>query len=75
MEMLINLQQLNIRNTRWLKILIHLSKLKLQVLVGAMFHLSGLRMEDMGEAKNLYGSVSAVELKNVVDGREIVKER
>ncbi|KAK6777860.1 hypothetical protein RDI58_024578 [Solanum bulbocastanum] len=36
---------------------------------------NGLGMEDLGEAKNLYGSLSVVELQNVVDGREAVKAK
>ncbi|KAH0641111.1 hypothetical protein KY285_037697 [Solanum tuberosum] len=58
---------------------LHLSKLKsLHVLVGAKLLVSGcdgLRMEDLGEAHNLYGSVSVVELQNVVDRREVVKAK
>ncbi|KAH0746997.1 hypothetical protein KY285_008654 [Solanum tuberosum] len=76
MEKLINLRHLDISNTRLLKIPLHLSKLKsLQVLVGAKFLLSGLSMEDLGEAQNLYGSLSVVELENVVDRREAVKAK
>ncbi|KAH0747620.1 hypothetical protein KY285_009277 [Solanum tuberosum] len=76
MEKLINLHYLDIHNTSHLKIPLHLSKLKsLQVLVGAKFLLDGLRMEDLGEAQNLYGSLSVVELQNVVDRREAVKAK
>ncbi|KAH0777203.1 hypothetical protein KY290_008614 [Solanum tuberosum] len=65
-EKLINLRHLDISNTRVLKMPLYLSKLKrLQVLVGAKFLLGGSRMEDLGEAQNLYGSVSVVELQNV----------
>ncbi|XP_055834480.1 putative disease resistance RPP13-like protein 1 [Solanum dulcamara] len=75
MEKLINLCHLDISNTR-LKMPLHLSKLKrLQVLVGAKFLLSGLRMEDLGEVENLYGSLSVLELQNVVDRREALKAR
>ncbi|KAH0715707.1 hypothetical protein KY284_008612 [Solanum tuberosum] len=76
MEKLINLCHLDISNTCLLKMPLHLSKLKsLQVLVGAKFLLSGWRMEDLGEAQNLYGSLSVVELQNVVDRREAVKAK
>ncbi|KAH0716425.1 hypothetical protein KY284_009330 [Solanum tuberosum] len=76
MEKLINLHHLDISNSFRLKMPLHLSKLKsLQVLVGAKFLLSGWRMEDLGEAQNLYGSVSVVELENVVDRREAVKAK
>ncbi|XP_049379494.1 putative disease resistance protein At3g14460 [Solanum stenotomum] len=76
MEKLINLRHLDISNTRLLKMPLHLSKLKsLQVLVGAKFLLSGWGMEDLGEAQNLYGSLSVVELQNVVDRREAVKAK
>ncbi|KAH0715657.1 hypothetical protein KY284_008562 [Solanum tuberosum] len=65
-EKLINLRHLDISNTRVLKMPLYLSKLKsLQVLMGAKFLLGGSRMEDLGEAQNLYGSVSVVELQNV----------
>ncbi|KAK6776286.1 hypothetical protein RDI58_027287 [Solanum bulbocastanum] len=57
----------------------HLSKLKsLDVLVGAKFLISGcgsLRMEDLGELHNLYGSLSILELQNVVDRREALKAK
>lgn len=46
------------------------------MLVGAKFLLgghSGSRMEDLGELLNLYGSLSIVELQNVVDRREALK--
>ncbi|KAL3354673.1 hypothetical protein AABB24_019022 [Solanum stoloniferum] len=79
MEKLINLHQLDISNTCRLKMPLHLSKLKsLQVLVGAKFLVGGhggLRMEDLGEVHNLYGSLSVVELQNVVDRREAVKAK
>ncbi|WMV56194.1 hypothetical protein MTR67_049579 [Solanum verrucosum] len=76
MEKLINLRHLDISNTSLLKMPLHLSKLKsLQVLMGAKFLLGGWRMEDLGEAQNLYGSVSVVELQNVVDSREAVKAK
>ncbi|XP_049381048.1 putative disease resistance RPP13-like protein 1 [Solanum stenotomum] len=75
-EKLINLRHLDISNTWRLKTPLHLSKLKsLQVLMGAKFFLGGLRMEDLGEAQNLYGSLSVVELQNVVDKREAVKAK
>ncbi|KAM3302818.1 putative disease resistance RPP13-like protein 1 [Capsicum chacoense] len=78
MEKLINLRHLDISNTTFLlKWPLHLSKLKsLQVLVGAEFHLGGWwgwRMEDLGELHNLYGSLSILELQNVVDRREAQK--
>ncbi|KAH0716323.1 hypothetical protein KY284_009228 [Solanum tuberosum] len=61
MERLINLRHLDISNTSRLKMLLHLSKLKnLQVLAGAKLLLGsrgGLRMEDLGEVQNLYGSL------------------
>ncbi|KAL3325080.1 hypothetical protein AABB24_038933 [Solanum stoloniferum] len=76
MEKLINLRHLDISNTRLLKMPLHLSKLKsLQELVGAKFVVGGLRMEDLGEVHNLYGSLSVVELQNVVDRREAVKAK
>ncbi|KAL3325178.1 hypothetical protein AABB24_039111 [Solanum stoloniferum] len=76
MEKLINLSHLDISNTCLLKMPLHLIKLKsLQVLVGAKFLLGGLRMEDLGEAQNLYGSLSVLELQNVVDRREAVKAK
>ncbi|XP_015170790.1 putative disease resistance RPP13-like protein 1 [Solanum tuberosum] len=79
MEKLINLHHLDITNTRRLKMLLHLSKLKsLQVLVGAEFLVggsSGWRMEDLGEVHNLYGSLSVLELQNVVDKREALKAK
>ncbi|KAM3302867.1 putative disease resistance RPP13-like protein 1 [Capsicum chacoense] len=77
MEKLINLRYLDIRDTSRLKMPLHLSKLKsLQVLVGAEFLLGGpscWRMEDLGEAHYLYGSLSILELQNVVDRREAQK--
>ncbi|PHU03560.1 hypothetical protein BC332_28811 [Capsicum chinense] len=76
MEKLINLRHLDISNTSRLKMPLHLSKLKsLQVLVGAKFLLGGLRMADLGEAHNLYGSLSILELQNVVDRREALKAK
>nr|AAU90297.1 Putative disease resistance protein I2C-5, identical [Solanum demissum] len=76
MEKLINLRHLDISNTSLLKMPPYLSKLKsLQVLVGAKFLVGGWIMEDLGEAQNLYGSVSVVELQNVVDRREAVKAK
>ncbi|WMV55737.1 hypothetical protein MTR67_049122 [Solanum verrucosum] len=77
MEKLINLRHLDVSNTFSLKMLLHLSKLKsLQVLVGAKLLVGGhggLRMEDLGELHNLYGSLSILELQNVVDRREALK--
>ncbi|KAM3303123.1 putative disease resistance RPP13-like protein 1 [Capsicum chacoense] len=77
MENLINLRHLDISNTSHLKMPLHLSKLKsLQELVGANFLLGGRggwRMEDLGEAHYLYGSLSILELQNVVDRREALK--
>nr|AAB63274.1 resistance complex protein I2C-1 [Solanum lycopersicum] len=76
MEKLINLRHLDISNTRRLKMPLHLSRLKsLQVLVGAKFLVGGWRMEYLGEAHNLYGSLSILELENVVDRREAVKAK
>ncbi|KAH0715619.1 hypothetical protein KY284_008524 [Solanum tuberosum] len=79
MEKLINLRHLDISNTCRLKVPLHLSKLKsLQVLVGAKFLVGGRggsRMEDLGKVHNLYGSLSVVELQNVVDRREAVKAK
>ncbi|KAH0715843.1 hypothetical protein KY284_008748 [Solanum tuberosum] len=70
MEKLINLRHLDISEA-YLTTPLHLSKLKrLHVIVGANFILSGrggLRMEDLGEVHNLYGSLSILELQNVVD--------
>ncbi|KAG5578506.1 hypothetical protein H5410_058640 [Solanum commersonii] len=78
MEKLINLRHLDISKGRW-KTLPHPSKLKsLHVLVGAKFFLSGrggLRMEDLGEVHNLYGSLSILELQNVVDRTEAMKAK
>ncbi|WMV56122.1 hypothetical protein MTR67_049507 [Solanum verrucosum] len=58
---------------------LRLSKLKsLQVLVGAKLFIGGhggLRMEDLGEVENLYGSLSVLELQNVVDKREALKAK
>ncbi|KAH0715710.1 hypothetical protein KY284_008615 [Solanum tuberosum] len=76
MEKLINLRHLDISNTEWLKMPLHLSKLKsLQVLVGTKFLVGGLRMEALGEVHNLYGSLSVVQLQNVVDSGEAVKAK
>ncbi|KAF3632847.1 putative NEDD8-activating enzyme E1 regulatory subunit-like isoform X1 [Capsicum annuum] len=76
MENLINLCHLDISDTSLLKMPLHLSKLKsLQVLVGAKFLLGGWRMEDLGEASYLYGSLSVLELENVVDRREAQKAK
>ncbi|KAH0715594.1 hypothetical protein KY284_008499 [Solanum tuberosum] len=79
MEKLINLRHLDISNTSCLKMPPHLSKLKsLQVLAGAKFLIGGsggLRMEDLGEVHNLYGSLSVLELQNVVYKREAVKAK
>ncbi|XP_049380475.1 putative disease resistance RPP13-like protein 1 [Solanum stenotomum] len=79
MEKLINLRHLDITNTLRLKMPLHLSKLKsLQMLVGAKFLIGssgGLRMEDLGEVHNLYGSLSVLELQNVVDKREALKAK
>ncbi|KAH0715612.1 hypothetical protein KY284_008517 [Solanum tuberosum] len=79
MEKLINLRHLDISNTFRLKMPLHLSKLKsLQVLVGAKFLVGGrggLRMEDLGEVHNLYGSLSVQNLQNVVDRTEAVKAK
>ncbi|MCD7452577.1 hypothetical protein HAX54_017496 [Datura stramonium] len=77
MENLINLRHLDISNTSHLKMPLRLCKLKsLHVLVGAKFLLGGRggsRMEDLGEVHNLYGSLSILELQNVVDRREALK--
>ncbi|KAL3325046.1 hypothetical protein AABB24_038912 [Solanum stoloniferum] len=79
MEKLINLRHLDISNTPSWKMPPHLSKLKsLQVLVGAMFLIGGcdgLRMKDLGEVENLYGSLLVLELQNVVDKWEAVKAK
>ncbi|PHU04006.1 hypothetical protein BC332_29257 [Capsicum chinense] len=80
MEKLINLRHLDISNTTFhLKMPLHLSKLKsFQVLVGAEFLLGdpfGWRMEELGELHNLYGSLSILELQNVVDKREAQKAK
>nr|WHB10910.1 Rpi-amr16 [Solanum americanum] len=80
MQKLINLRHLDISSTsHHLKMPLHLSKLKsLQVLAGAKLLLGGLggsRMEDLGEAQNLYGSLSVLELQNVVDRREALKAK
>ncbi|XP_049379738.1 putative disease resistance RPP13-like protein 1 [Solanum stenotomum] len=76
MEKLISLRHLDISNTWVLNMPLHLSKLKsLQVLVGAKFLVGGLRMEDLGEVENLYGSLSVLELQNVVERCEAVKAK
>ncbi|KAK6776281.1 hypothetical protein RDI58_027282 [Solanum bulbocastanum] len=86
MEKLINLRHLDISYSSLLTNLRHLdisynslSKLKsLHVLVGAKFLLGGpggLSMEDLGKLNNLYGSLSILELQNVVDRREAVKAK
>ncbi|PHT61354.1 hypothetical protein T459_34799 [Capsicum annuum] len=79
MEKLINLRHLDISKTSLLKMPLHLSKLKsLQVLVGAEFLLGGScgwRMEDLGGAHYLYGSLSILELQNVLDRREAQKAK
>ncbi|KAH0777208.1 hypothetical protein KY290_008619 [Solanum tuberosum] len=76
MEKLINLHHLDISNTFCVKMPLHLSKLKsLQVLVGDKFLVGGLRLEDLGEAQNLYGSLSVLESQNVVERREAVKAK
>ncbi|KAG5578535.1 hypothetical protein H5410_058669 [Solanum commersonii] len=76
MEKLINLRHLDISEAH-LRRPLHLNKLRnLHVLVGAKFLLSGRsgsRMEDLGELHNLYGSLSILELQNVVDRRESMK--
>ncbi|KAG5578220.1 hypothetical protein H5410_058354 [Solanum commersonii] len=75
MENLINLRHLDLSNTSRLKMPLHLSKLKsLQVLVGNL-RLGGLKIEDLGELENLYGSLSVLELQNVVDQREALKAK
>ncbi|WMV56338.1 hypothetical protein MTR67_049723 [Solanum verrucosum] len=72
---LINLHYLDIRCCSRLKMLLHPSKLKsLQVLLGVTCLPSGLKLKDLGELCNLYGSLSIVELQNVVDRREALKE-
>ncbi|KAG5585733.1 hypothetical protein H5410_046167 [Solanum commersonii] len=76
MEKLINLHHLDISNTSFLEMPLHLSKLKsLRVLVGAKFLLGGSSMEDLGELHNLYGSLSILELQNVVDRKDAVKAK
>ncbi|KAF3665797.1 putative bifunctional aspartokinase/homoserine dehydrogenase 1-like [Capsicum annuum] len=76
MEKLINLRHLDISNTSRLKMPLHLSKLKsLQVIVGAKFVLGGWRMEELGQLRNLYGSLSILELQNVVDKKEALKAK
>ncbi|XP_009765783.1 putative disease resistance RPP13-like protein 1 isoform X4 [Nicotiana sylvestris] len=77
MEKLINLHYLDISSTYRLKMPLHPSKLKnLHMLLGANFFLGGcssLRTKDMGELHNLYGSLTILELQNVVDRREALK--
>ena len=79
MEKLINLHHLNIRYSSLLNMALHLSKLKsLHGLVGAKFLLGGpcgFSMEDFCELHNLYGSLSILELQNVVDRREAVNAK
>ncbi|XP_049388331.1 putative disease resistance RPP13-like protein 1 [Solanum stenotomum] len=79
MEKLINLRHLDISNTVHMNMPLHLSKLKsLQLLVGSKFLVggrSGLRMEDLGEVHNLYGSLSVQNLQNVVNRTEAVKAK
>ncbi|PHU03919.1 hypothetical protein BC332_29170 [Capsicum chinense] len=79
MEKLIKLRHLDISDTSHLKRPLHLSKLKsLQLLVGAEFLLGdpcGWRMEDLGDLHNLYGSLSILELQNLVDKREAPKAK
>ncbi|KAM3399172.1 hypothetical protein P3S68_002688 [Capsicum galapagoense] len=76
MEKLINLRHLDISNTSRLKMPLHLSKLKsLQVIVGAKFVLGRWRMEELGQLRNLYGSLSILELQNVVDKKEALKAK
>ncbi|KAH0713856.1 hypothetical protein KY289_009815 [Solanum tuberosum] len=71
---LINLRYLDIRSCSRLKLPLHPSKLKsLQVLLGVKCLQSGLKLKDLGELHNLYGSLSIVELQNVVDRREALK--
>uniref|UniRef100_M1CYU6 CC-NBS-LRR protein n=1 Tax=Solanum tuberosum TaxID=4113 RepID=M1CYU6_SOLTU len=71
---LINLRYLDIRHCSRLKMPLHPSKLKsLQVLLGVTCLPSGLKLKDLGEQCNLYGSLSIVELRNVVDRREALK--
>ncbi|KAK6776818.1 hypothetical protein RDI58_027819 [Solanum bulbocastanum] len=71
---LINLRYLDIRCCFRLKMPVHPSKLKsLQVLLGVTCLQSGLKLKDLGEQCNLYGSLSIVELQNVVDRREALK--
>ncbi|KAG5578531.1 hypothetical protein H5410_058665 [Solanum commersonii] len=71
---LINLRYLDINCCSRLKMLLHPSKLKsLQVLLGVTCLPSGLKLKDLGELCNLYGSLSIVELQNVVDRREALK--
>ncbi|MCD7452581.1 hypothetical protein HAX54_017500 [Datura stramonium] len=78
-EKLINLRHLDISGTSLLEMPLQTCKLKsLHVLVGAKFILtgcSGSRMEDLGELHNLYGSLSILELQNVVDRREALKAK
>ncbi|PHT35206.1 hypothetical protein CQW23_27006 [Capsicum baccatum] len=79
MEKLIKLRHLDISDTSHLKRPLHLSKLKsLQLLVGAEFLLGdpcGWRMEDLSDLHNLYGSLSILELQNLVDKREAPKAK
>ncbi|CAN4119247.1 unnamed protein product [Withania somnifera] len=75
-EKLINLHYLDISDASRLKIPLQRSKLKnLKVIVGAKFLLRDSRMEDLGELNNLYGSLSILELQNVVDRKEALKAK
>ncbi|WMV56320.1 hypothetical protein MTR67_049705 [Solanum verrucosum] len=77
MEKLIHLCHLDISGTSLLKMPLHLSMLKsLHMLVGAKFLLTGsssLRIGDLGEVHNFCGSLSILELQNVVDSTEALK--
>ncbi|XP_060170073.1 putative disease resistance RPP13-like protein 1 [Lycium barbarum] len=79
MERLINLCHLDISGTLLLEMPLQQSKLKsLHVLVGAKFLLTGCsdsRIRDLGELHNLYGTLSILELQNVVDRREAQKAK
>ena len=78
-DKLINLHHLYISYSSCLNIPLPVSKLKsLHVLVGAKFLLGGpcgFSMEDFCELHNLYGSLSILELQNVVDRREAVNAK
>ncbi|XP_060169439.1 putative disease resistance RPP13-like protein 1 [Lycium barbarum] len=79
MERLINLRHLDISCTSRLKMPLHLSKLKsLHMLVGAKCCIggsSGSKIENLGTLHNLYGSLSILELENVVDRTEALKAK